>query len=118
MKHYSIAQDYVETHFTTSQYHASLLPAPGLKQGLFLRENLLLPPTFIAAAVIQHCPLYLFGGKISYKCFASAQTHFGALKVVGAWLTDSCGGPWHQAVLMLVEQMEKWWCVFPITETI
>lgn len=38
---------------------------------------------------------------------ASAQTHSGALKVMGAWPTDSCGGPWHQAVLMGVEHAEE-----------
>lgn len=35
----------------------------------------------------------------------------GAIKAAAAQLTDGCGGPWHQAVLMQVERRGNFYAV-------
>lgn len=93
-----------------------MLPAPGLKQGLIRQENLLLISHIYGYCCETAVPTLPVWEREHLQVLASAQVHSGALHGVGAWLTDSRGDPWHQAVLMRVEHMEKWWCVFPVTK--
>lgn len=109
MKYYNITQDYVEAHFTNHDIMPlySLLPAAGLKQGLILQENLVLISHIHCCCCEAALPTLPIWKQDLLQMLASAQTHSGALKVMGAWLTDSCGDPWHQAVLMGVEHVEE-----------
>lgn len=87
LKYYSIAQDYAETHFTTSWSHASVLPAPGSDSS---RESYLNLP---------HSWLLLWNSSAHPACLGAGAPTSARFCTGSLWCPSRCGSladrqPW------------------------